>query len=121
VGLFGQYWWSYAEYGNNSAGEDTPSTSHGVVLPFFFYNLPDAWQVGFLPNITYNDKATSGNKWNVPFGPVVTKMTKMGNLPVKLQLGVEYAVVRQDDFGPEWKIKLNIIPVIASLQKKPFF
>jgi hypothetical protein len=57
----------------------------------------------------------------VPFGPVVTKMTKMGNLPVKLQLGVEYALVRQDDFGPEWRIKLNIIPVIMSLQKKPFF
>jgi hypothetical protein len=121
MGVFGQYWWSYAEYGSNSAGEDTPSTSHGVILPFFFYNLPDAWQIGFLPNITYNDKATSGNKWNVPFGPVVTKMVEIGNLPVKLQLGVEYALVRQDDFGPEWRIKLNIIPVIMSLQKKPFF
>jgi hypothetical protein len=48
-------------------------------------------------------------------------MVKMGNLPVKLQLGVEYSVERQDDFGPEWKIKLNIIPVVASLQKTPFF
>jgi len=121
TGIFGQYWWSYSEYGSNSAGEDTPSTSHGVILPFFFYNLPDAWQIGFLPNITYNDKATSGNKWNVPLGPVVTKMVKMGNLPVKFQLGVEYSVERQDDFGPEWKIKLNIIPVVASLQKSPFF
>ena len=121
TGVFGQYWWSYSEYGSNSAGEDTPSTSHGVILPFFFYNLPDAWQIGFLPNITYNDKATSGNKWNVPLGPVVTKMVKMGNLPVKFQLGVEYSVERQDDFGPEWKIKLNIIPVVASLQKSPFF
>jgi len=121
TGVFGQYWWSYSEYGSNSAGEDTPSTSHGVILPFFFYNLPDAWQIGFLPNITYNDKATSGNKWNVPLGPVVTKMVKMGNLPVKFQLGLEYSVERQDDFGPEWKLKLNIIPVVASLQKSPFF
>jgi hypothetical protein len=40
---------------------------------------------------------------------------------VKFQLGVEYAVKRQDDFGPEWAIKLNIIPVIMSLQKNPFF
>jgi hypothetical protein len=48
-------------------------------------------------------------------------MTKLGKLPVKIQLGVEYAVERQDDFGPEWHIKLNLIPVIQSLQKKPFF
>jgi hypothetical protein len=54
-------------------------------------------------------------------GPVVTKMTKIGKLPVKVQLGVEYAVVRPDDFGTEWMIKLNTIPVITSLQKKPFF
>jgi hypothetical protein len=121
MGLLGQYWWSYSEYGDNSAGQDTPSTSHGSILPFFYYNLPDAWQIGFSPTITYNDKATSGNKWNVPFGPVVAKMTKIGKLPVKLQLGIEYAVERQDDFGPEWRIKLNIIPVIQSLQKNPFF
>jgi hypothetical protein len=121
AGILAQYWWSYAEYGNNAAGEDTPSTSHGSILPFFYYSLPDAWQIGFSPTITYNDKATSGNKWNVPFGPVLTKMTKIGKLPVKFQLGVEYALERQDDFGPEWRIKLNIIPVIQSLQKKPFF
>jgi hypothetical protein len=115
-GIFGQYWWSYSEYGDN-----TPSTSHGSILPFFFYNLPHAWQIGFGPTITYNDKATSGNKWNVPFGPTLAKMTKIGKLPVKFQLGVEYALERQDAFGPEWKIKVNIIPVIMSLQKNPFF
>jgi hypothetical protein len=48
-------------------------------------------------------------------------MTKIGNLPVKLQLGVEYALVRPDNFGTQWRVKLNVIPVIASLQKKPFF
>jgi hypothetical protein len=120
-GVLAQYWWSYSEYGNNSAGEDTPSTSHGSILSFWFWTLPNAMSIGFNPTLTYNDEATSGNKWNVPFGPTVTKMIKIGNMPVKFALGIEYAVVRQDDFGPEWRIKLNIIPVIKSLQKKPFF
>jgi hypothetical protein len=115
AGVLGQYWWSYSESGND------PSTSHGSILPFFYYNLPDAWQVGFNPTITYNEKATSGNKWNVPIGLTVAKMAKLGKLPVKFQVGVEYAVERQDDFGPEWRLKLNVIPVIKSLQKKPFF
>jgi hypothetical protein len=116
MGMLGQYWWSYSEYGSS-----TSSTSHGSILPFFYYNLQDAWQVGFSPNITYNDSARSDSQWNVPFGPVLAKMTKIGKMPVKIQLGVEYALVRQDDFGPEWRIKLNLIPVIQSLQKKPFF
>jgi hypothetical protein len=116
VGALGQYWWSYSEY-----GKDTPSTSHGNVVYFYYYNLPKAWQVGFNPTVTYNDKASSGNKWNVPVGITVAKMTKVGKLPIKFQLGIEYATVRQDDFGPEWLLKLNVIPVMKSLQKKPFF
>jgi hypothetical protein len=116
IGALGQYWWSYAEYGSN-----TPSTSHGSLVYFYFYNLPKAMQVGFNPTVTYNDKASSGNKWNVPVGITVAKMTKVGKLPVKFQFGVEYSVVRQDNFGPEWRVKLNIIPVLKTLQKKPFF
>jgi hypothetical protein len=77
--------------------------------------------VGINPTITYNVRALSGNEWNVPVGLTLAKMTKVGKQPVKIQLGVEYAVERQDDFGPEWHIKLNLIPVIQSLQKKPFF
>jgi hypothetical protein len=115
VGFLGQYWWSYSEYD----GDD--STSHGSFLPFFYYNLPKAWQVGFNPTMTYNDKESSDNQWNVPIGITVAKMTQVGGKPVKFQLGVEYAVERQDDFGSEWRIKLNVIPVITSLQKTPFF
>jgi hypothetical protein len=39
----------------------------------------------------------------------------------RFQLGVEYSVVSQDDFGQEAQFKLNIIPVIPSLIKNPIF
>ena len=71
--------------------------------------------------MTYNDKASSGNKWNVPVGLTVAKTTKIGSLPVKFQFGVQKSVVRQDDFGQDWQIKLNIIPVIPALVKNPLF
>jgi hypothetical protein len=29
--------------------------------------------------------------------------------------------VRQDDFGKDWQVKLNIIPVIPALVKNPIF
>ena len=89
------------------------------MLYFFIYNLPDAWQIGFNPTITFDNRASSGNKWNVPIGPIVAKTIKIGNVPVKLQLGMEYSVVHQDDFGQRAQIKLNIIPVIKSLVKRP--
>jgi hypothetical protein len=91
------------------------------LLYFGFYNLPDAWQIGFNPTINYDNKATSGNKWNVPIGLVVSKTTKVSGKPVKFQFGFEYSVVSQDDYGTRFQVKLNIIPVIASLIKNPIF
>lgn len=114
--LFGQYWWNYAE--TNSRASDT---SHGSLLYSAWWNLPKAWQIGFNPTISYNNKATDGNEWNVPIGLGIAKMVKIGNVPVKFQLAVEKSIVRQDDFGTDWNIRLNIIPVIQGLIQKPLF
>jgi hypothetical protein len=116
TGALGQYWWSFATQGHNK-----PDTSNGSILYFYFYNLPNAWQIGTNPTVTYNDKAPSGDKWNVPVGLTVAKTTKIGPLPVKFQFGVQKSVVRQDDFGQDWQIKLNIIPVLPALVKEPLF
>jgi len=113
AGALAQYWWSYA--GGN------PATSHGSFLYFGFYNLPDAWQIGTNPTITYDHEATSGNKWSVPIGLTFAKTTSIGKVPVKFQFGGEYFVVDQDDYGPRFQIKLNIIPVIPALIKEPLF
>lgn len=51
----------------------------------------------------------------------VAKTTKFGKLPVKFQLGIEKSVEHQDDFGQDWQVKLNIIPVIPSLFPNPLF
>jgi hypothetical protein len=61
------------------------------------------------------------NDWRriSPFGLTVAKMTRTGRLPVKLQIGIEYAVVSQEDFGQRAQIKPNLIPVIPSLIESP--
>jgi hypothetical protein len=116
VGTFPQYWWSIADRSSNR-----PKMSQGSFLYFFFYNLPDAWQVGFNPSITFDAEASSDNKWNVPIGITVAKTIKIGNMPVKFQLGGEWSPVRQDDYGKQFLIKLNIIPVIQPLIKGTLF
>ena len=113
--LFPQYWWSYSEDG------DAEETSHGSLLYAYWRNLPNAWQIGIAPTITYNDKADSDNAWNVPFGVMGAKTVMFGKLPIKFQFGVEKSIVRQDHFGKDWMFRFNIIPVIPSMVKNPLF
>jgi len=119
VGVFPQYFWGVG--GRGDQGSNIENASNMNLLYFGFLNLPDAWQVGMNPVITYDHKASRGNKWNVPLGLVVAKTTKVGGMPVKFQLGAEYSVVSQDDFGKRFLIKLNVIPVIGALVKNPIF
>ena len=48
-------------------------------------------------------------------------MLKFGNTPVKIQFMIEKSIIRQKDLGLDRNIRLNIIPVIVSPKKKPFF
>jgi hypothetical protein len=118
AGVFPQYYFGIGSRGDQGS---TPDASYMNLLYFAFYNLPDAWQVGFNPTVTYDNKASSGNEWNVPIGLVVAKTTSIGGRPWKFQLGIEYSVVSQETFGQEFQVKLNVIPVIAPLIKKSLF
>ena len=71
MGVFPQYYFGFASRGDRES--DTRDVSKLSMLYFLFYNLPDAWQVGFNPTITYDDQAPSGDKWNVPIGLTVAK------------------------------------------------
>lgn len=42
-------------------------------------------------------------------------------MPFQFQFSAEQSFIRQDDYGTDWKMRLNIIPVIPSLVKKPLF
>jgi len=116
-GVFGQYY-----FGTGSSGDDepdVPDASYMHLLYFMFINLPEAWQFGFSPTITYDDRASSGNKWNVPVGLTVAKTTKVGAMPVKFAFGLEYSVVSEDAYGEQAKLVLEVIPVIPNLIGRP--
>jgi hypothetical protein len=119
AGVFPQYFFKIANRGDQR--NRTKDLSRMNLLYFAYWNLPNAWQIGINPVITYDNKASSGNRWNVPVGIGFTKTTKVGNMPVKFQFAVEYSVISQDDFGKRALIKLNIIPVINALIPEPIF
>jgi len=118
LGVFPQYYFGIGSIGDQA---DKPDANFMSLLYFAIWNLPNAWQVGMNPVITYDNKATKDNRWNVPVGLLVTKTTAIGKMPVKFQFGMEYSVVSQDDFGKRFLIKLSIIPVIKGLIQNPLF
>ncbi len=85
LGVFPQYFWKLADRGDQKS--TTPDASYMSLLYFGFINLPNAWQIGFNPSITYDRKATGGNKWNVPIGMGFSKTVRMGEMPVIPVLG----------------------------------
>lgn len=116
--LFFNYFWKIGEAGQD---DDVEDTSKGTLLYSFQYALGDGWQIGTNPTISYNDKASSGNKWTVPIGGFIGRTVKIGKVPVNFKLGVEYSLVAPDDFGQEAAVRLQVTPIIPGLIQKPLF
>ena len=117
--LFPNYFWGYADRSDRKSS--TRTTSKLSLLYVLNFSLPNAWQIGFNPTITYNDKAASGDKWNVPIGLYGGKTIKVGSIPVNIKLGMEYSVVSPDTFGKRAQIRLQVTPVIPGLVQSPIF
>jgi hypothetical protein len=116
--LFPQYFW---KIGSSGQDDDTPDISQGSMVYALTYKLANAWQVGFNPTITYNHKAASGDKWNVPVGLFAGRTIKVGKTPLNIKAGLEYSVVSEDTFGKRLAFRFQVTPVVASLIKKPVF
>lgn len=101
---------------NEKVGGSGPDVSLTSLQYFLFFGLGDGWQVGTGPTITYDWNAASGQEWTVPFGLQLAKTTAIGKQLIKLNAGIEYNAVRPDAFASDWKLTLQISPVI----KNPF-
>jgi len=116
-GVVAQHWWSFA---GDDHRNDVNLTDIQYVLR---YRLNPTTNIGFGPNIQANWDADSDNRWTVPIGLGGDTLVNIGPLPVKIGLEAYYNVVRPDNFGPEWQIRLMFVPVIAAPEwsKKPWF
>jgi hypothetical protein len=116
LGAFVQNWTSFGGSGNR------PDTNQMNLQPFAAYFLPGGWSIGYSGNILANWKADSaGDVWTVPIGIGIGKVVKLGPLPVKIGLSVQYMLHHPDNFGQKWNIQLGVTPVIPNLIKGTLF
>jgi hypothetical protein len=120
VVLFPNYFFGFADRSDRK--DTTRNISKLSMLYVLNIALPNAWQVGFNPTISYNDKAAlKRDKWTVPVGLYGGKTIKVGKMPLNIKLGMEYSVVSPDSYGKRAQIRLQLTPVLPGLVSSPIF
>ncbi len=115
LGAFVQNWTSFGGSGNR------PDTNQMNLQPIAAYFLPDGWSIGYSGNILANWKASGEDVWTVPIGLAISKIFKLGRLPVKVALAGQYMPIHPDVGGQKWNIQLAVTPVIPKLIKGNLF
>jgi hypothetical protein len=115
LGAFPQQWWSFA------GDPSRPETSQINIQPIAVLFLEGGWSVGYSGNILGNWKAKGSDRWTVPIGIAVGKVTKFGRLPVKIQPAVQYMVTQPGPVGQRWNFQLMLVPVLPKLIKGTLF
>jgi len=105
-GIFPSHQWDVAGWG------DAGYFSNTQVQLFLKFLPGGGWAVGSTPIMNYDWKS---HDWTIPLQLVAGKTVKFGNMPVKLELELNYYVEQPDAFGPEWMISLNITPVVPNI------
>jgi hypothetical protein len=113
--LFPQQWWSVGGPGSNTISQ--------LNLQYIFAYFPAAgWSVGTSPSMLVNWYANkSGNMVTFPLGLSVSKVVKIGPLPVKFGVQGQYMPVHPDQFGQKWNLQFAVTPVIPKLIKGTLF
>jgi hypothetical protein len=98
LGIIGMYHW----------GEDDFEV--GTIQPIILYNFPNApgYYLGYNNSLTFNRKADSGNKWQVPLGLTFGRTLLLGSGDgLDLSLGA-YGLEKGPDGGSDWQLKFGI-------------
>ena len=111
AGVFPQQWWSTGGPGSNTISQ--------MNLQYFFSYFPTAgWSVGTSRNMLVNWNANkSSNMITFPIGLSISKVVKIGALPVKFGVQGQYMPVHRDVFGQKWNLQFSVTPVIPKLIK----
>jgi hypothetical protein len=80
---------------------------------FASYFLSGGWSVGTSPTMLVNWYARkSSNVLTFPIGLSVSKVQKIGILPVRFAVQGQYMPVHPDAFGQKWNLQFIVSPVI---------
>lgn len=78
-----------------------PPINQFTIQPFINFNIPSGWSITTAPIITSNWGAVNGQKWTVPIGIGLGKVTTIGRQPVSLGMQYYHNVEHPDATGAD--------------------
>jgi hypothetical protein len=106
LGALANHIWSCA------GDSDRPYINNTFVQPFAAYTWPSAWTVSVQSESTYNWRT---EHWSIPINAAVSKLIRLGKLPVSFQAGVGYWAESPEN-GPEgFRFRLQATLVLPKL------
>jgi hypothetical protein len=112
VGLVVNNIWTF----NGATGSD--ATNQMLLNPFGSYHFADGWALTSSPEITANWIAT-GNKWTVPVGGGVSRVVRIGELPLKLEVAAYYNAIRPTASQDPWQLQATLTFIFPGQQTQP--
>ena len=106
-GFLVNYLWSFA----NATNEPRSDVGTGFFQPFLSYGTPDGVTYSVNSEMSYNSKASSGNKWTVPINVSVSKVTRFGPFPFSIGGGLGWYADAPDG-GPEWQLRAQFTLIL---------
>ena len=92
-------------------GSGDADISLTTVQAFYTYLPGGGWNVGSAPTATYD---WEDDQWTVPVQFNLGKTIVMNGRPWRLSAEFNYYVEKDESFGPEWLVSLNIAPVVKN-------
>ena len=109
-GLYGA-WFKHLTRVSGENAWDTNMTSLEI---FFTYALGNGWQVFSNPVIQYDWEGDTDNKLFLPIGAGISKITRIGKIPLKLEFEVQKYLDSPDSIGPDWLFTFSFTPVFKN-------
>ncbi len=105
--------WTIGVLSNNiwSIGGDRrrPVVNQFLTQYFVTYNMKKGWFLTDSPILTADWTAPAHNRWVVPFGGGIGKITRVGKQPVVWQVNLYYNLIRPQDIpSPKWQVRLQV-------------
>ncbi|WP_286265616.1 hypothetical protein [Thalassotalea atypica] len=79
------------------------------------HKIGPATQIGFAPNIQVDWNKEGSDRFSIPVGIGIDTITKIGKLPVRLGIEAYHYIEQNDQFGPDYGIRIFAIPVVPKL------
>ena len=83
-----------------------PDVNQFLLQYFVNYNFDKGWYAVSAPIVTANWNAT-GEKWTIPFGGGIGRITKFGSQPVNLSVQAYYNTIKPINAG-DWTLRLSL-------------